>query len=210
MNEVQKTPAAKWRQEGQADPHGDHYNCQRAALTLGELTDDELANGVFLHGNEPLNINALLRKTPGYHSAVVWLTAGKDRIRWLSRALEESKAREQALQLRLNEADQRIDELTKHQNEPVNWAAPKTVRQLIQQLQTLDPELETHAMLRISDFKDGKQVRSCPLSISYERMEGPWLSSFKGDGRKVIAIWAKPDHRDPQDQGETLTESAES
>jgi hypothetical protein len=111
MSEAQKTPAAKWRQEGQADPHGNHYNCQRAALTLGQLTDDELANGVFLHGNEPLNINALLRKTPGYHSAVVWLAAGKDRIRWLSRALEESKAREQALQLRLNTADQRIDEL---------------------------------------------------------------------------------------------------
>lgn len=115
-----------------------------------------------------------------------------------------------ALQLRLNAADQRIDELTKHQREPVSWGAPKTVRQLIRQLQTLDPELETHAMLRIPDFKDGKQVRSCPLSISYERMEGPWLSSFKGDGRKVIAIWAKPDPRDLQDQGETLTESAES
>ena len=112
MSDILKTPAAKWREEGQADPHGDHYNCQRAALTLGELTDDELANGVFLHGNEPLNINALLRKTPGYHSAVVWLNAGKDRIRWLSRALEESKDREQALQQRLNAADQRIDELT--------------------------------------------------------------------------------------------------
>lgn len=110
MSEEPKTPAAKWRQEGQADPHGDHYNCQRAALTLGHLTDDELANGVFLHGNEPLNINALLRKTPGYHSAVVWLTAGKDRIRWLSRALEESMAREQALQLRLNVADQLNDD----------------------------------------------------------------------------------------------------
>ncbi|WP_458718291.1 hypothetical protein [Pseudomonas gregormendelii] len=107
-------------------------------------------------------------------------------------------------------AERRIGELTKHEHEPVNWAAPKTVRQLIRQLQTLDPDLETHAMLRIPDFKDGKQVRSCPLSISYERMEGPWLSSFKGDGRKVIAIWAKPDHRDQQDQGETLTESAES
>jgi hypothetical protein len=116
MSEAPKTPAAKWRQEGQADPHGDHYNCQRAALTLGEPTDDELANGVFLHGNEPLNINALLRKTPGYHSAVVWLTAGKDRIRWLSRSLEESTAREQALQLRLNAADQRIDELTAKQH----------------------------------------------------------------------------------------------
>ncbi|MGO2711558.1 hypothetical protein [Pseudomonas helleri] len=110
MTEAQKTPAAKWRQEGQADPHGNHYNCQRAALPLGELTDDELANGVFLHGNEPLNINALLRKTPGYHSAAVWLNAGKDRIRWLSRALEESAAREQALQQRLNAADQRIDD----------------------------------------------------------------------------------------------------
>jgi hypothetical protein len=111
MGDIQKTPAAKWRQEGQADPHGDHYTCQRAALTLGEYTDDELANGVFLHGNEPLNINALLRKTPGYHSAVVWLTAGKDRIRWLSRALEESKAREQALQLLLNDRDGQLHTL---------------------------------------------------------------------------------------------------
>lgn len=115
-----------------------------------------------------------------------------------------------ALQQRLNAADQQIDELTRHQAEPVNWAAPKTVGQLIRQLQTLDPELETHAMLRIPDYKDGKKVRSCPLSISYERMEGPWLSNFKGDGRKVIAIWAKPDPREPQDQGETLTEFAES
>lgn len=115
-----------------------------------------------------------------------------------------------AMQLRLNAADQRIDELTQPQGEPVSWGAPKTVHQLIRQLQTLDPELETHAMLRIPDFKDGRQVRSCPLSISYERMEGPWLSSYKGEGRKVIAIWAKPDYRDPQDQGETLTEPVES
>lgn len=112
MTEAQKTPAAKWRQEGEVDLHGDHYSCQRAALTLGEYTDDELANGVFLHGNEPLNLNALLRKTPGYHSAIVWLTAAKDRIRWLSRSLEESAAREQALQLRLNAADDQIDILS--------------------------------------------------------------------------------------------------
>ena len=124
--------------------------------------------------------------------------------------LDRVTAERDALQLRLNAADQRIDELTQRQGEPVSWGAPKTVHQLIRQLQTLDPELETHAMLRIPDFKDGKQVRSCPLSISYERMEGPWLSSFKGDGRKVIAFWAKPDPRDLQDQGETLTESAES
>lgn len=124
--------------------------------------------------------------------------------------INQFRAERDALQLRLNAADQRIDELTQHEHEPVNWAAPKTVRQLIRQLQTLDRDLETHAMLRIPDFKDGKQVRSCPLSISYERMEGPWLSSYKGEGRKVIAIWAKPDHRDLQDQGETLTESAES
>ncbi|WP_433738962.1 hypothetical protein [Pseudomonas putida] len=111
MSEAQKTPAAKWRESGEDDPHGERYNCQRAALSLGEYTDDELANGVFLHGNEPLNVNAILRKTPGYHSSIVWLTAAKDRIRWLSRALEESAAREQALHQRLNEADQRVDDL---------------------------------------------------------------------------------------------------
>lgn len=93
-------------------------------------------------------------------------------------------------------------------DEPVQWGAPKTVRQLIRQLQTLEPELETTALLRMpADFRDGKAIRQVPLSISYEKMEGVWLASYKGDGRKVIAFWAKPDDRCSNERGEVITAS---
>ena len=109
MSEALKTPAAKWRQEGQADPHGQQYDCQRAALALGDFTDDELANAVFMHGDTRPALSEVIAgraKMP-----IAYLTAAKDRIRWLSRSLEASAAREVALQLRLNAADQRIDDL---------------------------------------------------------------------------------------------------
>lgn len=86
------TPGAKWRAEGSHDPHGERYDCERANLCMGDLTDDELANGVHLHGNEPLDIDKVMSQTPGYHPSIAWLTAAKDRIRWLSRALEQALA----------------------------------------------------------------------------------------------------------------------
>jgi len=70
---MNSTPAARWRENGEEDPHGDYYNCERAKLCKGDLTDDELANAVYLNpdiGN---------------------LTAAKERIRWLSRELVKAK-----------------------------------------------------------------------------------------------------------------------
>lgn len=79
------TPGAAWRANGEPDPHGDRYNCERAALSMGHLTDDELANGAFLNYDAPLNLEGILA---GTHSApIAWMTAVKDRIRWLSRQL---------------------------------------------------------------------------------------------------------------------------
>lgn len=93
-------------------------------------------------------------------------------------------------------------------DEPVQWGAPKNVRQLIQQLQTLDPELETTALLRMpADFRDGRAIRQVPLSISYEKMDGMWLAPYKGDGRKVLAFWVKPDDRSTAERGKYLTSS---
>ncbi len=83
------TPAAQWREAGEPDPHRDRYNCERAALALGHLTDDELANAVFMHGDSPLNVDAVLRGEPSGHT---YLVAAKDRIRWLSRQLVEATA----------------------------------------------------------------------------------------------------------------------
>lgn len=83
------TPSSTWAATGEPDPHGDRYNCERAELALGDLTDDQLANGAFMNYDRPLDINAILNAEPGYHSPIAWMTAVKDRIRWLSRKLEE-------------------------------------------------------------------------------------------------------------------------
>lgn len=91
------------------------------------------------------------------------------------------------------------------QEKEVSWGAPKSVGQLISQLQTFEPETEITALQRIENYLDGKQIRQVPLSISWERMEGPWLAPFKGDGRKVIAFWAKPDPREDSERGELIT-----
>lgn len=69
------TPAARWREEGQPDPHGNRYNCERSQLMMGNRTDDELANAVFLYDHR----NGL--------ESMALLTAAKDRIRWLSRQI---------------------------------------------------------------------------------------------------------------------------
>jgi len=87
---VARTPSADWRVLGDEDPHGRHYHCERAQLALGHFTDDELANGAFLNYNMPLNVEAILQRKPGYYSPIMWMTGVKDRIRWLSRRLEEA------------------------------------------------------------------------------------------------------------------------
>lgn len=75
-----ETPAAKWRANGEADPHLGRYLCQRADLPMGKLTDDELANTVFLYDHRS-----------GLES-MMYLTAAKERIRWLSRLSERNAA----------------------------------------------------------------------------------------------------------------------
>jgi hypothetical protein len=78
-----RTPGARWREEGQPDPHAGKYDGERAALTLGSMTDDELANAVFLHGDTRPSLEDLIAGKA--HSPIVYLTAAKERIRWLSR-----------------------------------------------------------------------------------------------------------------------------
>lgn len=85
---LKPTPAALWRKNREPDPHGTTYDCERAALTLGAYTDDELANAVFLHGNEtPSMADVVAGKAL---MPIVYLTAAKERIRWLSRRLSET------------------------------------------------------------------------------------------------------------------------
>lgn len=79
------TPAANWREKGDLDPHGSYYDRERAELPLGDLTDDELVNAVFLYGDTQPSIAEVIAGTA--KMPIVYLTAGKERIRWLSRNL---------------------------------------------------------------------------------------------------------------------------
>ncbi len=76
--DAKSTPAAQWRVNGEPDPHAGKFDKERAQLTHGHMTDDEFANAFFMYDH---------RK--GLQS-MLWLQSAKDRIRWLSRALERS------------------------------------------------------------------------------------------------------------------------
>ena len=89
------TPSSHWRVEGAPDPHAGHYDGERAALAMGKLTDDELANGAFMNYDQPLNLAGIIAGT--HSSPIAWMTAVKDRIRWLSRSLERVAAGRDAL-----------------------------------------------------------------------------------------------------------------
>jgi len=76
------TPSHRWTE----DPHAGQYDGERADLAMGDLTDDELANAVFMYGNhmpEILDVIAGKAQMP-----IAYLTAAKERIRWLSRRLD--------------------------------------------------------------------------------------------------------------------------
>lgn len=78
------TPGSRWASTGQPDPHGSRYDCERAALAMGDLSDDELANAVLMHGDRRLSVAEMIS---GVLPGGAYLAAAKDRIRWLSRAL---------------------------------------------------------------------------------------------------------------------------
>lgn len=86
-NGPKSTPSARWKQEGSEDPHAGRYDGERAELCMGDLTDDELANAVFMHGDSRPSIEDLVSGKA--RPAIAYLTAAKDRIRWLSRKLDE-------------------------------------------------------------------------------------------------------------------------
>lgn len=83
------TPSSRWLVDGDADSFPKLINEERGSLMLGNHTDDELANAIFLHGN-PCDAEKTRRLLKGEIMDIAYLTAGKERIRWLSRHLEAS------------------------------------------------------------------------------------------------------------------------
>jgi hypothetical protein len=100
-NCIESTPAAEWRLNGEPDPHGSSYDCERAKLCMGKLTDDELANGAYMNYDVRPPIQSIIDGKA--FSPIAWMTAVKERIRWLSRRLVEAEEREKKLEVILND-----------------------------------------------------------------------------------------------------------
>lgn len=100
-----------------------HYiNKERADLTLGNLTDDQLAVEVYMYGN-PYDHERTLRLMNGDTPSIAYMTAAKERIRWLSRHLDAALEREQKLVQLVARSDmsgELLDEETNHDDEEGN------------------------------------------------------------------------------------------
>lgn len=88
---AQGTPNSNWKAGAEPDPHGTRYDCERAALCMGNLTDDELANEAFLNYDRRPPMEELISGKGVL--PIAYMTAVKDRIRWLSRKLDEATTR---------------------------------------------------------------------------------------------------------------------
>ncbi|HHJ3080318.1 TPA: hypothetical protein ACPVZG_004169 [Vibrio parahaemolyticus] len=71
-----RTVAAKWRENGEPDPHNNEYNEGLDSLTYGHFNDKKLAEIIVDLGHQGL-------------SSIGFRMGAKDRIRWLSRRVVE-------------------------------------------------------------------------------------------------------------------------
>lgn len=78
-----ETPAAEWRVLGEVDPHLGRYDGERAKLMMGDYSDDALANAAFLNYDRMPDLNAVIAGNA--RMPIAYMTAVKERIRWLSR-----------------------------------------------------------------------------------------------------------------------------
>lgn len=95
------TPAAKWRENDEPDPFMGVYDVPRSELLMGNLTDDEIANELFLYDHR------------GGLSSMMYLKAGQDRIRWLSRQLCNAEAQLKEKETKIAELASLVDVLDK-------------------------------------------------------------------------------------------------
>lgn len=104
------TPSSRWLVDGEPDTFPKLINEERGDLMLGDHTDDELANAIFMYGN-PCDREKTRRLMNGELTDMAYLTAGKERIRWLSRHLEASLKANQELVAEIQRLKQAIETL---------------------------------------------------------------------------------------------------
>lgn len=82
----------RWAVEGRNDPFAHYLDRSRDDLPMADWSDDELANYAFMHYNrsEQQEMDVLLAQVHGtteHVPKIAFMTAVKERIRWLSRQL---------------------------------------------------------------------------------------------------------------------------
>lgn len=86
--------------------------------------------------------------------------------------------------------------------EPVSWGTPKTIAQLVAQLETMPQDMPVKSAYRITFPSGETKVAVNHLMTSYEIVGPRWLVGGReaGDGQqKVLMFWTKHDDRNPVD-----------
>ena len=165
------------------DPHAGQYDGERADLALGDFTDDELANAVFMHGNEMPDIGAVLA---GKAKMPVYLTAAKERIRWLSRRLDATlKA--------LAVASVKAEQVQCDPRDITGDTGRADVDAMIGRLTSADP-----------DFNDCADAAALLRRLVMEEISGPvgyatWRDAAVAERVKALAMWERPKPWGPND-----------
>lgn len=101
-----------------------------------------------------------------------------------------------------------VDHMYIKPTDGVEWGAPKTIRQLIAQLETMNPDTKVHG----ATFTEygGKQVARCRyLGMSFERVDQPWIREKNHDVPYSLVFWTREDSgvRTPPDIPSPATSS---
>lgn len=86
------TPFNNWSEEAKEDPHGDHYHGDIVDIAMGDMPDVFIATQIES------------RITMSGVSSTVYLTAAKERLRWLSRAVQNALFKQDKSEAKYNEA----------------------------------------------------------------------------------------------------------
>lgn len=183
------TPSSRWFVEAAGeDPFPELINKERGDLCMGNHTDDELANGVFLYGDmsEEDKYRAMVTGKP---SSIVYLTAGKERIRWLSRHLESSLSREEHLTKQLAEHKQKIwDYVIKEHG----WCDARVIRVKAEELlppEYVDVKLSEHVAFQADQVISNKVAPT--FTEEEERTLAEMEASLEEVAQSIYSTWCE-------------------
>lgn len=85
----------RWLAEGREDDFVRYLERCREDLPMADWSDDELANYAFMHYNRDMNTEVAVMMNPEgeHYPKIAFMTATKERIRWLSRQLAVAEGR---------------------------------------------------------------------------------------------------------------------